>query len=93
MNIFCRITKNVSIFATIALLFSGSAHAYVDPGTGSMAVQFFIGGLVAAGFVLKTYYYNIKNRLASLMGRSTTNISSGAESSGSNDLGQTDKPS
>ena len=53
-------------------LFSANAHAYVDPGTGSLAIQFLIGGLVAAGFMIKTYYYKLKNMAASLFGRSTT---------------------
>lgn len=45
------------------------ANAYVDPGTGSMAVQMIIGGLVAAAFMIKTYYYKIKRRIARLFGR------------------------
>jgi hypothetical protein len=47
------------------------AHAYVDPGTGSMAIQMLIGGVVAAAFVIKTYYYELRRRIARLFGRDT----------------------
>ena len=45
------------------------AHAYVDPGTGSMAIQIIIGGIVAAAFMIKTYYYGIKRWIARLFER------------------------
>ena len=56
---------------SIACLFALPAHAYVDPGTGSMAIQFIIGGIVAAAFMVKTYYYELKRRIARLFGRDT----------------------
>jgi hypothetical protein len=65
------ILKHAGLVAGCTFILSGNAHAYVDPGTGSMALQFIIGGLVAASFMLKTYYYSIKNKIASLMGRPT----------------------
>jgi len=57
------------LIAFFLLMLTAEAHAYVDPGTGSMAVQFIIGGLVAMGFVIKTYYYKIKNFFRSLFGK------------------------
>ncbi len=45
------------------------AHAYVDPGTGSMAIQIIIGSIVAAAFMIKTYYYGLKRWIARLFGR------------------------
>jgi hypothetical protein len=45
------------------------ANAYVDPGTGSMAVQMLVGSLLAAGFIIKTYYSNIKRRINQMLGR------------------------
>jgi hypothetical protein len=78
--------KHFFLVASSFALFSANAHAYVDPGTGSMAIQFLIGGLVAAGFMLKTYYYKLKNMAASFFGQSTTAQSDIAE-------GDTDRPS
>jgi hypothetical protein len=58
-----------------ALVFaSAPAHAYVDPGTGSLAIQFLIGGAVAAAFMIKTYYYQVKRKLFKLMGRDVSEI-------------------
>jgi hypothetical protein len=37
------------------------AHAYLDPGTGSMIVQIVIAGTVGALFTLKTFWSQIKN--------------------------------
>jgi hypothetical protein len=51
------------------LVLSVPAHAYVDPGTGSLAVQFLIGGAVALAFTIKTYYYAIRSKIRSMLGR------------------------
>jgi hypothetical protein len=51
------------------LVLSVPAHAYVDPGTGSLAVQFLIGGAVALAFTIKTYYYAIRKKIRSMLGR------------------------
>jgi len=59
----------ISLVCVLSALAAFPAYAYVDPGTGSMAVQMIIGGFVAAGFMIKTYYYQIKRRIARLFGR------------------------
>jgi hypothetical protein len=43
-----------------SVLNSTIALAYLDPGTGSMILQFLIGGLAAAAIVLKTRWYKIR---------------------------------
>ena len=60
------ISNRIIIFTGLLTLPSASAFAYVDPGTGSMALQFLIGGLFAAAFTVKTYYYKIKSTIAKL---------------------------
>ncbi len=35
------------------------AHAYIDPGSGSFIFQVLIGGLLAAGVALKTFWGRI----------------------------------
>ena len=36
------------------------AHAYLDPGTGSMLIQAVIGAIAAVGVTLRLYWYKIK---------------------------------
>jgi membrane associated rhomboid family serine protease len=59
----------ISLACVLSALAAFPAYAYIDPGTGSMAVQMIIGGLVAGAFVIKTYYYQLKRRIARLFGR------------------------
>ena len=50
----------VVVFA-LALDFSKSAHAYLDPGTGSMILQLLLGGFAGALVVGKLYWQRIKD--------------------------------
>ena len=52
--------KKVALFA-LALGFSTPAFAYLDPGSGSAIVSAIIGAFVAAGLVVKTYWYKFKS--------------------------------
>jgi hypothetical protein len=61
--------KQISTFILLLTATSSTVFAYVDPGTGSMALQFLIGGIFAAALTIKTYYYKIKSMLAKLFGR------------------------
>lgn len=36
------------------------AHAYLDPGTGSMILQGVIAAVAVVGLTLKTYWYKIR---------------------------------
>ena len=49
------------IFAMLALTFSTSALAYLDPGTGSMILQGLIAGIAVSWFVIKTYWYKLRS--------------------------------
>ena len=35
------------------------AHAYLDPGTGSMLLQVILGGVAAVAVAVKLYWYKI----------------------------------
>lgn len=52
--------KKLAILA-LALGFSSPAFAYLDPGSGSAIVSAIIGAIVAAGLVVKTYWYKFKS--------------------------------
>ena len=48
------------IFVLVALvIFPASAHAYIDPGTGSFVIQGIIAAVVGAGFAAKVYWHRI----------------------------------
>ena len=51
-----------------AVLVSTNAHAYLDPGTGSIVLQALAGGLAGVAFLLKLYWKKLKT----LFGRSGT---------------------
>jgi len=56
--------KTLRIFTLVPLsLCTGSAWAYLDPGSGSMLLQVILGGVAAVGVVLKMYWYRIKAAL------------------------------
>jgi hypothetical protein len=46
------------VLALLAL--APDAHAYIDPGTGSLILQGLIAGLAAAAVVIRGYWYRIK---------------------------------
>ena len=50
------------LLATLMLLvtITQPAHAYLDPGTGSMILQGLIAGVALAGLTIKNYWYRIR---------------------------------
>jgi len=52
--------KKVALLA-LALGFSSPAFAYLDPGSGSAIISAIIGAFVAAGLVVKTYWYKFRS--------------------------------
>lgn len=43
--------------------FPAPAHAYIDPGTGSIILQSIIGGIAAGALVIKLYWAKLKARI------------------------------
>ena len=50
-----------SLVIVLCFGFPLSAHAYLDPGTGSYIFQLLIAGLVGVGFVVKLYWKRIRS--------------------------------
>ncbi|MBX7147979.1 hypothetical protein K1X76_02740 [bacterium] len=50
----------IIILLVILLAPIQNAHAYLDPGTGSMIVQVVVGGFLAALYTVKAYWHKIK---------------------------------
>jgi hypothetical protein len=50
----------IAVAVALMLSFPRSAHAYVDPGTGSYVLQIIIASIAAATFTLKLYWGRIR---------------------------------
>ncbi len=48
------------LFCFILLACPTTAHAYIDPGTGSLIVQVIIGVTLSALFAIKIYWQKLK---------------------------------
>lgn len=58
---------NIPIAAALSIvMMAGTAHAYVDPGTGSYLLQILIAGILGAAFAMRLYWTRIKNSLSGL---------------------------
>jgi hypothetical protein len=68
-----RIVEATLLFGALFIAFSGTAHAYVDAGTGSYFLQMAIGGLVGGMFTLKVFWGNIRRFFAGLGGKAGSN--------------------
>jgi hypothetical protein len=56
-----RRTWSVMLAAVaVVLLSTGDAHAYLDPGLGSMLLQGLVAGVAAGSVVLSRYWQRIK---------------------------------
>jgi hypothetical protein len=55
-----KTTSCVLLGAAISIGMTGPAHAYLDPGTGSIVLQAIIGGVAAGLFILRGYFYRVR---------------------------------
>jgi hypothetical protein len=60
-----RVLNVLMLAFAAAMLLTGPAHAYLDPGTGSIILQGLIGAAVGGLFVVKMQWARIKAWLAS----------------------------
>jgi len=51
------------LIISVLLAVSVNAHAYLDPGTGSMLLQVVLGGVAAIGVVIKLYWHRLRAAL------------------------------
>ena len=60
--------QKVSVIIFMAFFFAitaAPAHAYLDPGTGSMILQIVIGAVAGALLAIKAYWYKISTYFSS----------------------------
>jgi hypothetical protein len=61
-----NIGASIIIFTVIigvSQFFISDAHAYLDPGSGSIVIQAIVGALVGVGITIKIYWYKLKEKL------------------------------
>lgn len=68
------------VFPAVLLLMSRSAHAYVDPGTGSYVLQMIVAGIAAAGLTMRLFWGRLKLFLKKSSGKTSGESGSPPES-------------
>ena len=63
------VTVAAALLAALLLLSPTSAHAYLDPGTGSYVLQMIIAGLVGTAFAVKLYWLRIKRFIVGIFSK------------------------
>jgi hypothetical protein len=63
------------ILVLICIFYPAFAFAYIDPGTGSLWLQYLMGGMTSLYFIIKIYYTKIKTKYFSKKINSVKNIS------------------
>lgn len=58
-----KVFKVFFLIPALFLIGTSSAHAYLDPGSGSLILQMVIGGVVAFFFAIKSYWQRIRTLL------------------------------
>ena len=54
--------KKILLIVVSLLSLPGTAHAYIDPGSGSAIMSAIIGFFVVIGLTVKSFWYKIKSR-------------------------------
>ena len=50
----------LSLIVLLVMAWPSPSHAYLDPATGSMLIQFLLGGIVAVGVTVKLYWEKVR---------------------------------
>lgn len=53
----------LSAIALLFFLHTSAAHAYVDPGSGSVIVTTILGFLAAIAYTFRKYFYKLRRKL------------------------------
>ena len=66
-----RITQLLILIAAIDFVAPVQSHAYLDPGTGSFALQIIIGVLFGIAFAVKAFWFRIRSFLGNIFSRNS----------------------
>jgi hypothetical protein len=68
--------SSILVLTLVCLLgWTPEAHAYLDLGTGTMALQWLMASILGLFFTFKTYLWKFKGFLKSLIGKRNANDS------------------
>lgn len=59
-------TRRVVLVGLVTIVYASPAHAYLDPGTGSIILQGLLAGIAAAMAAAGLYWARLKNFFSSL---------------------------
>jgi len=62
-------TSNIAFVTLLLSTIAVPAHAYVDPGTGSFAIQVLIASALGALFAVKSFWSNLIASVVKVFGR------------------------
>lgn len=60
---------SVCFLALGLAMIPGQAHAYIDPGSGSLIAQAIMAGLLGGVFTLKMYWRHVRKKIDTFLGR------------------------
>jgi hypothetical protein len=66
-----RVLRLLCWLALVSILVPGSAHAYVDPSTGSMLLQVLVAGVLGAAFTARQWWGRVATAVRQLRDRAT----------------------
>jgi hypothetical protein len=69
----------LALAAAMTVAMIAPAHAYLDPGTGSIVLQAIIGGVAASMFILRSYFHRLKGWLGLVPNTADENSRAGKE--------------
>jgi len=69
---FKKLTITVGSFVLLSIILPYTAHAYLDPGTGSYFLQMAIAALLGGLYVIKLFWKNIKIFFRKIFSRGKT---------------------
>jgi hypothetical protein len=64
--------RSIIIAVGIVVISTADAHAYLDPGTGSMILQVLVGAVAAVGAGVGIYWRRLKAIANDLLGKNTS---------------------
>ncbi|MGC4119699.1 MAG: hypothetical protein QM765_35030 [Myxococcales bacterium] len=59
----------VVVAVLVLFVFSGTAHAYIDPGAGSLALQIALAAVFACLFAVRASWAKLRNAVGRLLHR------------------------
>jgi hypothetical protein len=68
------LTVSICTALAISMIVTSDAHAYLDPGTGSLLIQMLIASVVGAGVVIKIYWRKIRTFVGGLFGKTRDDV-------------------